>query len=109
MEFNDFFRVIDNYYGYRAKDYCLYEDKKEIECVLYESLLVTFSIGDRYGVFGAAINLDGERHSIVELLGKKISLNSDETSIKNSLDIIDEYCRLRLPDKFLEAYDKAYK
>ena len=39
----------------------------------------------------------------------KCSLNSDEESIKQSLHIVDDYCRLRLPDKFLEAYDKAYK
>ena len=32
----------------------------------------------------------------------------DEKSIKESLQIIDDYCRLRLPDKFLDAYYHAY-
>lgn len=46
--------------------------------------------------------------SLRSLLGRRCSLNSDEESIKKSLQIIDEYCRLRLPDKFLDAYYEAY-
>lgn len=30
------------------------------------------------------------------------------STISNSLRIIDDYCRLRLPDKFLDAYYEAY-
>lgn len=41
-------------------------------------------------------------------LGNHCSLNSDRKSIEDSLKIIDDYCRLRLPDKFLDAYYKAY-
>lgn len=41
-------------------------------------------------------------------LGREISLNNDEKSIRESLKIIDDYCRLRLPDKFLLEYHRAY-
>ena len=50
----------------------------------------------------------GKEGIIIEFLGKICSLNSDAESIKESLQIIDNYCRLRLPDKFLDAYYKAY-
>ena len=50
----------------------------------------------------------GKEGVITEFLGKRCSLNSDVQSIKKSLQIIDDYCRLRLPDKFLDAYYKAY-
>jgi len=50
----------------------------------------------------------GKDEVITEFLGKSCSLNSDEESIKQSLQMIDDYCRLRLPDKFLEAYYQAY-
>lgn len=46
---------------------------------------------------------------MTEFLGKECSLNGDEESIRKSLKIIDDYCRMRLPDKYLEAYENAYK
>jgi len=42
------------------------------------------------------------------LLENNYKWNRDEQSIKESLQIIDNYCRIGLPDKFLDAYYKAY-
>jgi hypothetical protein len=39
--------------------------------------------------------------------GRGVSLNSDKESILTSLQIVDEWCRLHLPEKFLERYDAA--
>lgn len=39
--------------------------------------------------------------------GEDLSLNSDRESILANLRMIDEWCRLRLPDKFLERYEAA--
>lgn len=66
------------------------------------------SLDDQYGRFGAGLILGDEGGVLTDFLGKTCSLNGDEKSIKESLQIIDDYCRLRLPDKFLDAYYKAY-
>lgn len=58
--------------------------------------------------FGIGIVLGNGKGILADFLGERCSLNSDEQSIKKSLQIIDDYCRLRLPDKFLDAYYKAY-
>lgn len=109
MDINNFANLIENYYGYKIHDMLVNEDSKVVECILYKSFAISFSIGDRYGVFGATLSLGSQSYSLVDIFGKKVSLNSDEESILKNLKIIDEYCRLRLPDKFLDAYDQAYK
>lgn len=106
MEFEEFSNLIIEYFGYKLSFHCLDYDTKTIECVLYESFALELSIGDRYGVFGASIMLGNSKHSLTSVLGKEISLNSDLNSIKSNLEIIDIYCRLRLPDKFLVEFDK---
>ena len=107
MELAELYLLVKRFYGYKAR--MLYEktSTKEVACVLYDSFLLKCDINDTYGRFGAGIVL-GETY-ITNFLGKKCSLNSDEESIRQSLQIVDDYCRLRLPDKFLQAYDEAYK
>lgn len=81
--------------------------KKEVTCILYDSFWLICSLDDQYGRFGAGLEI-GEKGVITDFLGKRCSLNSDEKSIRESLKIIDDYCRLRLPDKYLDAYYHAY-
>lgn len=83
-------------------------EKREVGGILYDSFFLTCNTNDQYGRFGAGIYLGEQKYTITEFLGKTCSLNSDEKSIKESLQIIDDYCRLRLPDKFLDAYYRAY-
>lgn len=81
--------------------------KKVVTCILYDSFWLICSLDDQYGRFGAGLEI-GEKGVITDFLGKRCSLNSDEKSIRESLKIIDDYCRLRLPDKYLDAYYHAY-
>jgi len=108
MEINKLYNLIDNYFGYKAEMLYLASDKKEVACMLYNSFLLKCNLYDRYGRFGCGIVFGNQEATITEFLGKKCSLNSDEESIKESLQIVDDYCRLRLPDKFLDEYYKAY-
>jgi hypothetical protein len=107
VELAELYLLVKRFYGYKSK--MLYGNTETLEaaCVLYDSFLFKCNINDRYGRFGAGIVL-GETY-ITDFLGEKCSLNSDEKSIRQSLQIVDDYCRLRLPDKFLQAYDEAYK
>lgn len=66
------------------------------------------SLDDQYGRFSAGIGLGTVGGILTDFLGKRCSLIIDEESIRENLQIIDDYCRLRLPDKFLKAYYSAY-
>lgn len=108
MEIRDLYQLVEDFYGYKASmRYCNSSEKK-IACVLYDSFWLECGLDERYGQFGAGIVLEGGKNVLTTFLGKSCSLNSDVQSIKESLQIIDDYCRLRLPDKFLDAYYKAY-
>lgn len=104
----DLYLLVESFYGYKVKMQYINSEKNEVGGVLYDSFFIKCDTNDEYGRFGAGICFGEQKYTITEFLGKRCSLNSDEESIKESLQIIDDYCRLRLPDKFLDAYYKAY-
>lgn len=109
MEITDLRDLVEDFFGYKASGtYCILP--KEVSCILYDSFCLEceYDPGERYGKFGVAIVSEGGGNIITRFLGRQCSLDSDVQSIKESLQMIDSYCRLRLPDKFLDAYYKAY-
>jgi hypothetical protein len=106
MEFKEFSELVKSYFNYKLTFYCLNYDSKTIEFILYDSFYFELSIGGRYGVFGAAVGIGNSMHSLTKVMGQPITLNSDQKAITSNMDIIDTYCRLRLPDKFLNEFDK---
>ncbi len=108
MDIKELFCLIEKYFGYKANMLYLNSDIQEVGLILFNSFLVKCSLDERYNSFGAGITFGNQESTITEFLGKKCSLNSDEESIIESLSIIEKYCRLRLPDKFLRAFEEAY-
>lgn len=107
MDVKQLYCLIEDFFGYKCCMMGINSAEKMVFCILYDSFWLECSLNDRYGRFGAGIRI-GKNGMITNFLGESCSLNSDEKSIKNSLRIIDNYCRLRLPDKFLDAYYEAY-
>lgn len=93
------------FFKHKATNQYINTDKQEITVILYSSFLFKFGLDDRYNFFKGGIFID-ENHCVNNFFGEKISINSDESSIINNFKLVDKYCRLRLPDKFLEEYDK---
>ncbi len=108
MSVDELYNLVEEYYGYKIKMRYLNPQNSEVGGILYDSFFLKCDLNDRYGRFGAGICFGERKYTVTEFLGKRCSLNSDEESIKESLQIIDDYCRLRLPDKFLDEYYKAY-
>ncbi len=108
MDIKELYRVIQNYYGYKAHMRFINTEDKKVWFFLYDAFSVVCDVGGRYGTFGAGIEMPNGQ-LMTEFLGKECSLNGDEESIRKSLKIIDDYCRMRLPDKYIEAYENAYK
>lgn len=104
----ELYRLVRDVFGYKARMRYYNPDTKEVACILYDSFLLKCNIDDRYSRFGAGIAIGGSDMLITEFLGDSCSLNNDPESITSSLLMIDQYCRLRLPDKFLEVFDRAH-
>jgi hypothetical protein len=105
-DLNKLMKIIDNYFGHKAINTTVLINEKSLKYVLYDSFEWLFNLEERYGTFGVSLAMGNGYRGISKLLGKKLSLDNNEDSIKYNLEIIDQYCRLRLPDKFLTVFDK---
>jgi len=99
--------LLQSFYEHRYSMVELNEEKEKIKFILYDAFQIRCSIDDQYRYFGIGLEI-GKKNVTTTFLGKKRSLNNDYESIKESFQIIDDYCRASLPDKFLKAYDEAY-
>ena len=109
MTGRELYKVVKKYFGYRARNVVYDSKTKVVSCLLYDSFFFGCHTNDRYGMFGGSIRYQKAGLTLMNFLGESCSLNSDKESICESLQLVDDYCRARLPDKFLRAYDKAYK
>lgn len=100
-------KMIRSVLGYKAKIMYIDSSKGEMAFIMYDSILFKCQLDQEHNTFGCGLQF-GDGTISRYFLGKEISLNSDEQSIHESLEAIDDYCRLRLPDKFLDAYYQAY-
>jgi len=108
MTLDQLYILLENYFGYKASIKGQSNNRQEIEFILYDSFSITCGL-DEHGSFGARLNLP-EIVGTTYFLGFVCSLiENNEESIKDALKKIDEYCRFRLPDKFLKEYDRVYK
>src|SRR5699024_6112080 len=108
LTIKDIYFLTLDYYEYKLTNPMLNSEKGEISFVLYDSFTFTLSVEKRYGIFGAGLVLNSNQ-ILLELLGEPLAVNNDKDSIMQTLAKMDNYCRLRLTDKFLAAYDQVQK
>lgn len=108
MDARELYIFIENYYGYKVSMRYINSETMEVGAILYDSFYLKCFLKQEEKIFNAGISYGESEPLITEFLGKKCLTGCDKQSIKASLQIIDDYCRLRLPDKFLEAYYQAY-
>ena len=105
MESMEFYKLFISYWGKKASMVRFSKEKKMISCTLYDSFPLRCGLGGNYGTFeGGIVASDGT--VISEFCGGELSINKDIQSILDNFMMIENYCRLRLPDKFLVEYDK---
>lgn len=109
MTVDELYELVEEFFGCKIKMQGMSSEKKTVFGLLYDSFFLECNVNDRYGRFGAGLRFGEQEYTITNFLGERCSLNSDEESIKESLKIIDHYCQLRLPDKFLQAYFEVYQ
>lgn len=108
LDLYEIYSILLEHFGNKAGRPSIDTKNQEIDCILYDSFIFRCGIEKPRNNFKAGIILDSE-HVVTSFLGEKLSLNNDVNSIRKNFELVDYYCRLRLPDKFLEAYDQANK
>lgn len=107
MDEDRLYDLVKEFYGYKCAMRGYNSENHDVFFILYNSFWAHCGVNEEGENFYASIET-GSNGKITRFLGKTCSKETDEESIKESLQIIDDYCRLRLPDKFLKAYDEAY-
>jgi len=97
--------LIKNSFGGRVSIPLVNSDTGEVTFILYESFLFKCGIDSRYGRFGLAMMVDGI--AVRTFFGKRVTMDNDPDAIQSSLQEIDRFCRLRLPEPFLAEFDAA--
>jgi len=107
MTVNELYDLVKDFYGYKIHMKSVNSKTKEVMGILYDSFVIRCFINDIDDKFEAKIAVENEEYISV-FLNQDCSQKNEEKSIKQKLEIIDNYCQLRLPDKFLDAYYQAY-
>ncbi len=92
--------LIRQVYGKGAAVISVHSDEQWVSCILYESVHMRCGANGDHGTFGASV-LVGEYWS-GQFFGQSVSLNPDRESILASLELINRWCKAKLPDEFLE-------
>ncbi|GAA5105622.1 hypothetical protein GCM10023211_04570 [Orbus sasakiae] len=105
LSFLDLIKLLREFFKGRISSYSVYSERQEIDCILYEAFVFKCGIEEPYNTFKAGIVLDS-KYIIADYFGKEISLNNTREDIIKSFELVDKYCQLRLPDKYLEEFFK---
>lgn len=108
MNADDFRDLVSDFFGRRATQVDYGPPTLMWSGVLYESFVFECGLDDDYGTFSGGIQFAPGQY-LTTFLGENLSLNDDRDSIVKNLALVDEWCRLHLPDKFLERYETALR
>jgi hypothetical protein len=75
--------------------------------VLYDAFAFTATVDESDGSWAVVMVLSDREASVQSFLGHSTAQLMGEAQIREALLVIDEYCRLRLPDSYLVAFDDA--
>ena len=106
VQFEQLVRVIREAIGGRGVIQAASPSTGDVWLVMYDAFSFKCGLDEQYGSFGIILPL-GENAAVRSFLGRDISMNADEKSVRESLALVDEYCRFRLPDKYLEAFESS--
>jgi len=103
--------AVEEYYGGKARYLATRPSENEperghVRFLLYEALHFHFVILDPpYSSLGVSRLVDGEVPVSDFILGDLSFVENVESDLVEALRIVDQYCRLLLPDKYLAIFD----
>ncbi|KGJ71731.1 hypothetical protein GY21_20205 [Cryobacterium roopkundense] len=107
MPYGEFYGFALDFFGPRLSFPTSDESRRTLRGVLYDSLLFSCGFDEQSSMFSAAIHV-GPGRVTGSFLGRSASMNSDRESIGESLQLVDDYCRLRLPSTYVDVFDEVH-
>ncbi|MDJ0338445.1 hypothetical protein [Cryobacterium sp. PH31-O1] len=107
LPYAKFYEFALNFFGARISLPTSDKVGQRMAGVLYDSFLFSCGFDEQRMMFGASIWI-GSEGAIGSFMGRSPSMRTDRDSILESLQLVDEYCRLRLPEKFLTVFDAVH-
>jgi hypothetical protein len=95
--------VAPKYFGTRLSNTTIRSGEHFSTGVLYNAFVVRYGINEDDEFEGGV--MVGSNSIVTAFFGHELSRNSDRESVLENFALIDKYCRLRLPDKYLRAFD----
>ncbi|GAB3128757.1 hypothetical protein HNR05_002844 [Leifsonia psychrotolerans] len=94
------------YYSTSRYDAPGVSESGEVRFLLYDSFVFGFGIMEPpYTSLSIFLDFGGDI-AATRVLGKELTfIENEETDLRDAFEVVNQYCRLRLPDRFLEAYD----
>ncbi|WP_017471443.1 hypothetical protein [Amphibacillus jilinensis] len=108
ISINDLYVILQNYFGYKFTSPKINVEKEELSFVLYDTFVIKCIIEERTHTIGMGIIVNSE-HKVLNVFGERLIIDNDREQLNIYLGKLDNYCKLKLPDKFLEAFEEAYK
>jgi hypothetical protein len=105
--------AVEEYYGSKARYLAtkpseIASERGQVRFLLYEALHFHFVVLDPpYSSLSVSRRVDGEAPISDFILGDLTFVENAEHDVLKALDIVDQYCRLLLPDKYLRLFDEA--
>ncbi|GAA1785785.1 hypothetical protein [Leucobacter iarius] len=110
---------VDGVEGFRQRVQSKFGARAKYQCSYLSQGYVLF---DLYGVFGFRFFVSEEPYDTLQvalelasnrvtnsLLGRElVFIENSERGVEEALNVVDWYCRLRLPEKYLAVCDELY-
>ncbi|WP_157002701.1 hypothetical protein [Agromyces laixinhei] len=105
--------MVQQYFGTKGRYLATKRDEADlnrgsVRFSLYDSFVFSFVVAEfPFSSLAIVQHLPGEELSS-RLLGVELRfIENDEGALVSAFDVVDRYCRLRLPDKYLTEFDIA--
>ena len=108
MDLIALYRLVTDHFGSKAAYSEIESGRGVVNVVLYETFIFTCNVNDQHGGFAGGIVLPTD-YFMDKFFGVQLSANSDEASIIGNLDVVDDWCRAQLTDRFLDRYEASQR
>lgn len=106
LDFWTLYNLVEEFFQGKGEIVSITQSEQTINCLLYGAFVFKCGIEMPRNNYFSAISIDSQFY-VRNLFGKEISLNNNKGDIIKNLELVDKYCQLRLPDKYLEEYFKG--
>lgn len=106
MESIEFRDLVFDFFGRKATQTSYSRSTLRWSGTIYETFRFECGLDGDHGTFAGGIQFAPDKF-FTNFFDRSLSRNSDRESILENLKLVDDWCRLHLPDKFLERYESA--